>query len=486
MQAVPQARQRRYARAFDAGALAVFVAFAVTGIRLLWPIVFIVLVGRTVLLPSGIRDAIRALVATVLVSALLAERGGALAADLALMPAAALLGFVEAASAAIRDRERGRVARDRAISERLLATDPLTGLSNRRHLRAVLEEKVDGHDRPGIGAILVDIDHFKRINDTFGHLAGDAVLVEVARRLREAAPADATVVRFGGEEFAIVVDGDDQVQLIACGDRIRRSIGAMPILLPHGSTITVDGSAGVAHVAAGEEWLPDPLLADADRALYAAKRRGRGRLCAAWQIETAEDDEPDTDLIRLARALSIATSVRDRTGPLHDLQVSDLSRSIAREMGLAPDEVLGCRLAGLLLDVGKVALPDTILTRSGALDPAEWALMRRHPEIGSHLLGQIAGLEIAIPGVRHHHERWDGAGYPDGLAGDEIPVIARVVAVADAFSAMTSDRPHRHARPTHAAIEQLHEGSGTQFDPSAVDAVLAVLDDIRTHRRTAP
>ncbi len=461
------------------------VGFAATGYRLLWPVIFVILVGRSLLIPDGSLDAVRTLFATAIVAALLVARGGALRADLALMPAAALLGLVEAGSARFRDRERRRAVADRRVADQMLAIDPLTNLANRRQLRVVLAARSEAASPTGCGILLLDIDHFKRINDTFGHLAGDAILVEVARRLALAAPPTATVARFGGEEFVVVLDVETREELVAAGNAIRGAIGRTPFLLPHGATITVDASAGVALASSGHPWLADRLLDDADRALYAAKRRGRARLHAAWELDGLDQAEPDTDLVRLGMAVSTAIGVRDPAGPLHDLHVSELSATIARRLALRPDEVLACRLAGLLHDVGKVALPDAILHHAGVLEPAEWLQVRGHPEVGALLIGQVAGLEIAIPGVRHHHERWDGSGYPAGLVGDAIPIVARIVAVADAFSAVTTDRPHRHARPRHVAIEELRDGRGRQFDPAVVDAALDLLDERHAERRMA-
>jgi putative nucleotidyltransferase with HDIG domain len=177
----------------------------------------------------------------------------------------------------------------------------------------------------------------------------------------------------------------------------------------------------------------------------------------------------------MARALAFAASVRDKEPEAHAAEVSLLASLVAERLGLPEPSVWRCRLGGLLHDVGKVAIPDRILDKPGALDAAEWALMRTHPAIGSQIVARFAPLREASATVRHHHERYDGGGYPDGLAGTDIPIEARIVAAVDAYSAMTATRPYSAARTPVQAADELQASAGSHLDPDVVTAVIDVL-----------
>ena len=246
-------------------------------------------------------------------------------------------------------------------------------------------------------------------------------------------------------------------------------LGAGPELL-----LGVTSSAGGALAQPGL-WSVEGLIDAADRALYSAKRRGRDqtRLFSELTVEDLVAEEPEA--IRLAQALALSAGAREGIAETHCAQVADLAASIATAVGLPEAVVMRCRLAGWLHDLGKIAIPDAILTKPGPLDEAEWAVMRTHAEIGESILRRIAGLSDAAPAVRHHHERFDGSGYPDGLAGDEIPIEASIVACANTYSAITVDRVYRAARTPIEAIAELNACAGTQLDPVVVDAAISVL-----------
>jgi HD-GYP domain-containing protein (c-di-GMP phosphodiesterase class II) len=163
--------------------------------------------------------------------------------------------------------------------------------------------------------------------------------------------------------------------------------------------------------------------------------------------------------------------------PLHAEQVGDLSGRIAERLGLSPGFAARCRLAGLLHDIGKIAIPDRVLAKPGPLNEAERTLMRMHAEMGEQMARHIAGLSDAAPGIRHHHERWDGRGYPDGLAGEQIPLEARIIGCADAYSAMTCRRVYSNGREHADALRELDAERGAHFEPTVVDALLSVLDE---------
>ena len=365
----------------------------------------------------------------------------------------------------------------RTEMERQSRTDSMTGLANRRHLVDALHAELGRAAREGRapGVVLLDLDRFKTVNDTHGHPAGDAVLIDVARRLRRSIRSYDTVGRWGGEEFCVILPGlETEEELHRAAEHLRSAIAAAPLGAGPELLLSVTSSAGGALAQPGL-WSVEGLIDAADRALYSAKRRGRDqtRLFSELTVEDLVAEEPEA--IRLAQALALSAGAREGIAETHCAQVADLAASIAAAVGLPEAVVMRCRLAGWLHDLGKIAIPDAILTKAGPLDEAEWAVMRTHAEIGESILRRIAGLSDAAPAVRHHHERFDGSGYPDGLAGDDIPFEARIVACADAYSAITVDRVYRAARTPHEAIAELRSCAGAQLDPTIVDAAISVL-----------
>jgi diguanylate cyclase (GGDEF)-like protein len=376
-------------------------------------------------------------------------------------------------------RERDTLEELRAEADRQARTDALTGVANRRHLVERLEHAL-GHDPAGVAVLLLDVDHFKRLNDAYGHATGDAVLIEVARRIRGAVPDVDDVARWGGEEFCILCRGvSDDDALYALAEGVRLAIERSGIDV-RGVEVAVTASLGAVR-ATRDLGVLDDLVDAADRALYAAKRRGRNqtRLYRDWSFEDFVAEDPEA--IRLAEALALTASVREEMSPLHPLQVADLAARTAERLGLPGAVVLRARLGGWLHDVGKVAIPDRLITKRTALDEADWDVMRAHPLIGEEIIRRISGLREAGAAVRNHHERYEGGGYPDGLVGAEIPIEARIVAASDAYSAMTSTRPHAAPRARDAALAELRRCAGTQFDPEVVRALAAVLEEHWQH-----
>ena len=329
-------------------------------------------------------------------------------------------------------------------AEHRARTDALTGVCNRRHLGEVLAAELQraraGHRPPAV--LLLDIDHFKRINDSYGHAAGDAVLVAVARRVAGSVRTSDTTARWGGEEFCVLLQGvDDDEALREVAEGVRLRIESEPVVV-EGLELAITASVGAAR-ATSDLLDADDLVDAADRALYAAKRRGRNqvRLYSEWRFEDFVAEDPEA--VRIAEALALTASLREGTSSLHPMQVADLAMRTAHVLGAPQPVILRCRLGGWLHDVGKVAIPDAILNKLGDLAPDERRLLQQHPEIGAEIIQRVAGLKEAVRAVRHHHERWDGAGYPHRLAGEAIPIEARIVAAADVYSALTSDRAYR-------------------------------------------
>jgi HD-GYP domain-containing protein (c-di-GMP phosphodiesterase class II) len=248
---------------------------------------------------------------------------------------------------------------------------------------------------------------------------------------------------------------------------------AAPFRLSSGTEIAVTISAGVSVGTGSIEHLVD----EADRALYTAKRRGRDQVRLFTDLGPADLVPGDSDAVRLAQALAFAVETREGTQDLHSRHVSDLSGAVAAHLGLPDAMVERCRLAGWLHDVGKLTIPDAVVAADAGGGPAEQEIMKAHATIGDQLVSTMPGLAEAHLGVRHHHERYDGTGYPDGLAGAAIPLEARIVAAADLFSTLTA----RGDIDRVAAIAAVQQAAGSQLDPQVVAALVAVLlDETRT------
>ena len=362
--------------------------------------------------------------------------------------------------------------RARAEAELRARTDELTGTFNRRHFTEIVADALRD-DPHGTGLLLLDADHFKHVNDLYGHLVGDAVLVELAARLQGFLEPAEDLARWGGEEFALLLRGvRSDAELAERAERLRSRVAGAPVVAA-GISLGLTISVGAIR-AGGELTDVDALVDAADRGLYAAKRGGRNRISLASHVGGSHAAQ-EPEAVSMARALAAAAGAREGVPKDHAGDVAALATSTAECLGLPVDVVLRCRLGGWLHDVGKMAIPPQILEKPGPLDLLEWEVMRTHPVIGEEIVRGVAALREAAAAVRHHHERYGGGGYPDGLAGTAIPIEARIVAAADAFSAMTVDRVYSEARsPASAAIE-LRRSAGAHLDPAVVEALLEVL-----------
>jgi len=352
---------------------------------------------------------------------------------------------------------------------RLALTDPLTGLGNHRHFHERLErELAQAHERGlPLTLCLVDVDDFKRINDRFGHPAGDRVLSQLATRLRQTGEA----FRLGGDEFALLLPGYDESAALTAAYSVVERVGMLT--LDDIGSVTV--SAGVAtspHHAADR----DELVRLADSALYWAKEYGKNRARAYRPdvIELAElkrlASGPDRAArFRAAASLARAVDARNAYTGSHSQRVAELAARVARRMDLPEDQIELTRLAASLHDLGKLAIPEELLRKPGPLTEPERMILERHPQIGFRMLESL-GVDTVADWVLHHHERWDGSGYPDGLPGDQIPLGARIIFVADAYDAMTSECVYRRRVSPQEAVEELERCAGTQFDPAIVSA----------------
>ncbi|HJW81101.1 MAG TPA: diguanylate cyclase [Acidiferrobacterales bacterium] len=375
-------------------------------------------------------------------------------------------------------------ARLHARTEEMAVTDVLTGLHNRRWLDGRLQEEVQRSQRFGksLSVLMLDIDHFKRINDQYGHPAGDAVLkrlVEVvADQLREVDIA----ARYGGEEFVVMFPETEDTAAKHGAERIRQAVASASFALPGGHEIGVTLSIGVAcypSSAAGAE----ELIARADQALYLAKQVGRNRVVLYRDMLTAEIEKDPNRIVELLREgpqniQPVVTAVAARAAFYrgHNDAVEQTAARLAEALDLPVAEREALRLASQLHDIGMAVIPEAVLNKKTALTPAEWRQIHQHPAVAAQLLEQVPALRPLAPIVRHHHERWDGDGYPDGLKGEAIPYLARVLAVADAYGSLISDWPGRKAESPDAALAALRAAAGTQLDPLLVERCLQVLE----------
>jgi diguanylate cyclase (GGDEF)-like protein/putative nucleotidyltransferase with HDIG domain len=357
---------------------------------------------------------------------------------------------------------------------RLALTDPLTGLGNHRHFHERLQRDLAASEarREPLSLCVLDIDNFKEVNDRFGHPAGDRVLAQVAGRLRQ----DGEAFRIGGDEFALLLPGKDEQTALAVANGILGRIAA----LEADTGMTVRVSAGVAtYPQPGVE--RTELLRVADKALYVAKEHGKARVRvfrpAPHELELSRLAEgPDREArLRAAASLAHAVDARDAYTGSHSYMVAELAARIAGLLGLALDQIELVRLAGSLHDLGKLAIPEEILRKPGPLNEAERLVLERHPQIGYRMLESL-GIEPVSSWVLHHHERWDGAGYPHGLGGEAIPLGSRIIFVADAYDAMTTDRVYRPRVAHERAVAELERCAGTQFDPEIVAAFIGGLE----------
>jgi diguanylate cyclase (GGDEF)-like protein len=356
-------------------------------------------------------------------------------------------------------------------------TDPLTELSNRRELEEHFGREIDRSQRTGrpLGLIVLDLDWFKEVNDRFGHDTGDRTLQRLADVLTRVTRSIDTVARLGGEEFAVLAPEANDDASYNLAERLRREVKTEFA----GDALPLTASCGVASFP-DSGVTPAGLLRAADRALYAAKDLGRDRSVVfrsgdmVGYAEGEESDRPTRAGPRLSMLIAIAEAVdRRKRSPGHAQAVGRYAEAIARQLGLPEPTVEQIALAGLLHDIGTVGVGDPILAKSGPLAEAEWQEMRRHPELGARILAN-ADLDGVADLVLAHHERPDGEGYPNGLRDGQIPPGAQIIAVADAYAAMTSDRVYKPGLTPEAAREEIRSAAGTQFDPEVVDAFLSL------------
>lgn len=392
---------------------------------------------------------------------------------------------------------------------RLVTVDGMTGLGNHRafHERLRLEVEAARKFHHPLSVVLADIDHFRRYNDEYGHPAGDEVLRQIAKTLFDEIDLKAYPARYGGEEFALVLPYVGQAEAVEIARNIGRSV-ASRLRLKRPITL----SFGVASID-GNHWSAELVIEEAFRALDAAKSRGRNQIVLADDLdrrvlllandsETRHSFDPAEPMGLAAilsaglrshpQALSIEPDIQLVSGLLGTLELKDLetrdhservmwyalrlAQSVieTRTARMTQQDIRSLAYGALLHDIGKIGVPEQILKHPGRLDPEMRRVINEHPRHGAMLVQKFPSLELALPVVRHHHERWDGTGYPSGMRSKEIPLVARIFAVVDSLEALTSQRPYKDPLPIEDVTATLVRDSGTHFDPALIEAFLAV------------
>ena len=353
--------------------------------------------------------------------------------------------------------------------------DSLTTLLNHRAFQTRLEEEVARARRGGhsLAVVMIDLDGFGGVNNAHGHQAGDVTLLAVARCLRDQTRHADVAARYGGDEFTLILPETALDEALDTAERIRDALARLTVA--HGAqAIRITASIGVA-VMPDHATTREDLIGAADNASYAAKRAGKDRVRRAEAGALPHDPlalaaRLDDANLATVEALASTVDAKDAYTRGHSGRVAAYAAAIAGALGLPAADVARIRQAGVLHDVGKIGVPDAILLKPGQLSDEEFAVIKQHPEIGERILRGLPFLAEILPAVRHHHERWDGRGYPDGLAGDAIPPDAAILAVADSLDAMTSSRTYRVALLAAEAIRRVREGAGAQYDPRVVAA----------------
>jgi len=365
-------------------------------------------------------------------------------------------------------------------------TDSLTGLYNHRYFHERLRSELrraDRYRRP-LSVIMLDIDHFKTLNDTYGHPVGDMVLTDIAKILLGEVRKDIDVVaRYGGEEFALILPETEVPNAMVCAEHLRKAVERYAFVGKDGETIPVTISLGVAQypIHSSER---EGLIMAADLAMYQSKSTGRNRT-TVFNNNSRTDENADpyklylllqaTDMSTI-EAIAAAVDAKGNREPGFSKAVMAHALALAEKLGLSEREQEDIQIASLLHDIGKLGISDAVLNKRDPLTEEELGIIRSHPEIGYAIIQRSSHLQSMLPGILYHHEWWDGNGYSNGLRGEHIPLIARIIAVVDSYHAMMTERPHCGARTLEDAKAELRRCAGTQFDPAIVDAFLPILE----------
>ena len=369
---------------------------------------------------------------------------------------------------------QARITRQQTQLIEATRRDALTGMFNHGSIVAQLADAVDASRATGrqIAVALIDIDNFRLLNDTHGHDAGDAVLLEVARLVTELGATGAAVARYGPDEFLVVYRDRPLSEVLRAARTLQASMRQVGFRFGTSEELPVTVSIGLASFPEHADAVTD-LLSEASVALGEARASGGDSVIIAHREEREKVAASSFDVLQ---GLVIAVDTKDRYTKRHSEDVARYAVFLARQLGLDDDMLDVIHIAGLLHDVGKIGIPDALLRKPGKLTGDEYKVFQQHVALGDSIVRDVPHVELVRAGIRHHHERWDGQGYLEGLEGDAIPVIGRVLAVADAFSAMTTTRPYRKALPVEEALKRLGDAAGTQLQEELVAAFITGIE----------
>jgi diguanylate cyclase (GGDEF)-like protein len=365
----------------------------------------------------------------------------------------------------------------------MIDTDPLTGLLNHRSFQQRMRTEVATARETGLNLalILVDLDGFHDYNVTNDHAAGDQQLKGYASLIRAASPGSAILARYSGDQFAVLLPRYDVTEAAEVAKTIKKAASVSKEL--------ITTSIGVADL---DPKVPndEALILAAELGLSRAKQLGRNRI-SRFESDLSAETPGNSQLLQqyladgslsTVQALAAAVDAKDQYTKGHSERVADFVRDLAEYMNCSPGFVELVYRAGTLHDVGKIGVPDAILSKVDQLSEEERHVMETHPVLGELIVGKVPQLAVLLPGVRSHHERWDGSGYPDGLKGEQIPMMARYLSVADTFDAMTSNRPYRKALPIDVALAEIERNAGTQFQPDLAKAFVKMVRETMPQR----
>jgi len=364
-----------------------------------------------------------------------------------------------------------------ARAEQRSRVDELTGLFNRRHFEERLKEEIGRHSRYGnaFSILLLDLDNFKTYNDIYGHPAGDVLLSQIGRIIKASVRSADQAFRYGGDEFVVILPEAAMDDAYVVGERVRVQIAREMEVKEIAVTVSIGAATYPADGVIGGE-----LITVADTALYYAKRTGGNRVYLSSKILSEPVDDAGTyarhNGLSAIYALVSTVEAKDPYTYGHSRKVNTYAVALAEAVGLSPEEVSRVSTAALLHDIGKIGVPDRVLNKKSKLTKEDWEAIRSHPRLGATIVGNVPNLAPCVSTILHHHERWDGSGYPEGLKGEQISNEARILAIADAFEAMTAARPYRSALCNEKVLKELRRGAGSQFDPELVEVFIGIVE----------